>query len=179
MFQSGTSTRVGGGAEGGGVAAGLETAWSANWISPFERLGLRNEMSSSHTHAKKYETCECCEDFFLDFPPPLLFFRPYGDVSGINHGSNNENQPSAAPPDCWGGGRGGGGRVVKRLAARRVLQLFPNCVSLRRLCLPQRCGSHRPTNGSFNWFMTQTWWSTTATPLCLWPRHKKTKEEKE
>lgn len=46
--------------------------------------------------------------FSLYFPPPpprlpplLLFFRPYEVVSGINHGSNNENQPSAAPPDCW------------------------------------------------------------------------------
>lgn len=47
-----------------------------------------------------------CSPAFLFFCPYslfiYLFFLPYCDVSGINHHSDDENQPSAAPQDTRG-----------------------------------------------------------------------------
>lgn len=117
---------------------GLETAWSANWISPSE---MTEEMKCHPRPGRNAKHVNVKSIFFLFsfFFFVCWLFLLYLDVSGINHHSEDEKQPPAAPQETQG-------QTESCCTASRTA-VFKLCVTaLTLLRLIPSCGAAAPTN---------------------------------
>lgn len=102
---------------------GLETAWSANWISPSE-MTRSKKWNVILAHAGRNAKHVNVKSNFssLSLSSPLLFFLRwlfllYHDVSDINHAARMRTSRLQTLRD------------IQTRALRRVVQLFPDCVT--------------------------------------------------